>query len=214
MWDPYADLWERSFSALEQYARRVGDASPPKGTMEDGLPIARWVFVQRTAHKRGKLDRERTRRLEALPRWIWDANETAWREKFELLRAVAAETGDANLRTEEVVDGVALGSWIDIQRGSYKKDKLRADRRTLLEELPGWEWDARKAAWAKRYRALERYVAETGHAAPPSSVQINGIPLGQWVTNLRQSHRKGRLSAEGVEALERLPGWRWAAGSA
>jgi hypothetical protein len=213
MWNPYADGWERGFAALEKYARRLGDTSPPKGTVEDGLAIAQWVSVQRSAHKRGKMLPERARRLEALPGWAWDANEAAWEEKLELLRAVVTESRNANLRFDQVVNGVALGTWIDVQRRYYKAGKLPKGRKALLEQLPGWEWDAREAAWNKRYRVLERYAADTGQAAPPSSTRIEGVPIGQWVTNLRQSYRKGRLSPERVEALERLPGWRWAAAS-
>jgi superfamily II DNA or RNA helicase len=210
LWNPNADIWENGFFALEQYVRRVGNANPPKGAMEGESRVAQWVSVQRSAYKRGKIDPVRASRLERLPGWVWDANEAAWWEKFELLRAVATETGSASLRFDAVVDGVALGSWIDVQRQYHRKAKLREDHRRLLEDLPGWEWAVRDASWEQRYRALQSFAEQTGHSSPASAARFDGVPIGPWVVNLRQSYRKGRLSANRIAALEQLPGWLWA----
>lgn len=48
------------------------------------------------------------------------------------------------------------------------------------------------------------YYRDHGHILPPT-----GSGLSQWMSNARRAYREGRMSAEEVAALERVPGWSW-----
>ena len=52
--------------AREAYHKREGHCDVPKSHKEGGENLGLWVADQRTAFKKGKLDPERTRRLEAI----------------------------------------------------------------------------------------------------------------------------------------------------
>jgi hypothetical protein len=60
------------------------------------------------------------------------------------VRAYAEETRQATMSFDTVIDGIALGTWIDIQRRLHRTGRLREDRERLLAQLPGWEWDVRE----------------------------------------------------------------------
>jgi hypothetical protein len=85
---------------------------------------------------------ERKSRLEALPGWMWDAIETQWEEGFARLESYVADKGDCRVPQSYVTgDGYQLGTWVGTQRA--KRTTMPAERKSRLEALPGWTWDAR-----------------------------------------------------------------------
>ncbi len=56
---------------------------------------------------------------------------------------------------------------------------------------------------------LWSFVAREGHAQVPARHEEAGFRLGAWVARQRHDHNRGRLPAEAIEALERIPGWTW-----
>ncbi len=70
-WDPFDDQWEEGHRNLLAFAERQGSAQVPVAHVEDGFPLGQWAAHQRTAHRRGKLDRVRTKRLEHVVGWRW-----------------------------------------------------------------------------------------------------------------------------------------------
>ena len=65
-WDVLDYEWELSFNLLEQYAKREGHCRIPQRHKEDGENLGRWLTDQKQAHKKGKLDPERYRKLNEL----------------------------------------------------------------------------------------------------------------------------------------------------
>ena len=102
-------------------------------------------------------------------------------------------------------DGLRLGQWVGSQRNTKKR--LSTERISRLENLSGWTWDARQAAWEEGFTVLEKYVAREGHARVPAYHIEEDFNLGQWVN--RQRGRKKRHSTERVYRLESLTGWTW-----
>ena len=67
-WDPFAEQWERAFSALEKFHKREGHCRVPADHKEDGLNLGGWVGWQRWSKKGIKSDR--LKRLNALG-FVW-----------------------------------------------------------------------------------------------------------------------------------------------
>ena len=94
---------------------------------------------------------DRKARLEALPGWTWDVIETQWEEGFARLEAYVADKGHGRVPANHVTgDGYRLGSWVNVQRthhGRPRPDRvtMSSERKSRLEALPGWTWDARPA---------------------------------------------------------------------
>ena len=61
-----------------------------------------------------------------------------------------------------------------------------------------------------------RKAIDDGQAIPfrPDLTTPDGFPLGVWESTYRGRHRAGKLDPDQQAALEELPGWSWAAGSA
>lgn len=70
-WDPVEQRWQRSFTALSDYASSRGHAQPASSQRFDGYPVGYWVRAQRRAHDNGQLSPHRAGKLESLPGWSW-----------------------------------------------------------------------------------------------------------------------------------------------
>ncbi|GAB2561314.1 DEAD/DEAH box helicase [Nocardia heshunensis] len=132
-----------------------------------------------------------------------------WEFWCGLLGRHAAENGTARIPVELVVEGFPLGQWASVQRGQYSKGKLSDDRRSKLEELPGWSWDVLSDQWDVWIGLMNKFIAEHGHANVPFPYMIGEYNLRSWVATQRGLFRRGRLSEERIWELEALPGWLW-----
>ena len=67
---------------LERFAAREGHALVPKAHVEDGFALGKWVTKRRFAYQQGRVDLERSSRLEQLPGWSWTPRADRWEETY------------------------------------------------------------------------------------------------------------------------------------
>jgi hypothetical protein len=60
---------QEPLALLDGYVAREGDVLVPKGHVEDGFALGQWVARRRPAYQQGRVDPERSPRLEELPGW-------------------------------------------------------------------------------------------------------------------------------------------------
>jgi hypothetical protein len=211
VWDLDAESWERAYALLGVFANREGHARvPTTERVANEVHLGKWVANQRTAFKNGRLDPERAARLDELPGWVWDMQETAWEESFSALSKFAEREGNVDVPKSWVEDGETIGWWIGTQRQVYKQGGLDAERVSRLKSLPGWSWDTIESRWDEGFTRLEAYVASHGDAlVPVDYVDDSGSPLGQWCAVQRRRHAIGKLAEERVRRLNELEGWAW-----
>ena len=113
--------------------------------------------------------------------------------------------GTANVPDRFEVNGFKLGTWVGTQK--TRKDRMSAERKSLLEELPGWAWNIRQSAWDRGFAALEKYVVREGNSRIPQSYREDGFLLGRWVS--KQRNNKTNLLPERISKLDNLNGWAW-----
>lgn len=131
--------------------------------------MSAFVNQQRVLHKKGKLDEERIGLLQALPGWCFDARSKSWKEMYD------AALGDLQRsqrmlaeRSQRMFTKVAetlrypsksslqpaerkIGQWLADQRKEFAIDEaMSAERRALLQKLPGWSAFAKKDGGPKR----------------------------------------------------------------
>jgi hypothetical protein len=89
-----------------------------------------------------------------------------------------------------------LGIWVSRQRSFYKKNRLREDRKTLLDDIGFvWKGDAGSAnnfnqydqLWDQQYEKLVAFQRKNGHCVIPDRYQQDKA-LGRWVTKQRSYH--------------------------
>ncbi|MEU6632112.1 Helicase associated domain protein [Streptomyces parvus] len=127
-----------------------------------------------------------------------------WLTGYNTLRTWAREHGHARVPSDTTVksgdDGTyGLGTWVSEQRRAFKTGVLKAWRVDLLNEV-GMVWSVGDAAFWKNLGAARSYYAAHSTLACPRNAVWDGVPLGQWVSNLR---RPGGLGTDPVRAEER-----------
>ncbi|MFI6143720.1 Helicase associated domain protein [Streptomyces griseus] len=128
-----------------------------------------------------------------------------WLTGYNALRGWVREHGHAQVPSETGVelggDGATygLGTWVSEQRRSFKAGTLKPWRTDLLNEV-GMVWSVSDAGFWKNLTAARNYHAAHGSLACPRDTQWDGVPIGQWLSNLR---RPGGLGTDPVRADER-----------
>jgi Helicase associated domain len=198
----------QQFCVGEKHAR-----VPQTFVTDDGFRLGIWTNRQRIAKRRGKLESDRQKLLEALPDWTWEARADRWEEGFGHLQQFVVLEGHARVSSTFVVrGGFKLGVWVTTQRTYRKGGSLSADRIRRLERVKGWSWDPFAAAWEAAFEHLQRYAARIGHAeVPVAHVSDEGFRLGSWVNTQRNKKRLAQLPKERLARLAGVPGWVWVA---
>jgi superfamily II DNA or RNA helicase len=206
VWNTVEAQWEDGLRYLIEFARREGHSKVPASFMtEDGYRLGGWVSQQRS--QREVTIPARKALLEALLGWSWEAHADNWEEGLFYLKEFADREGHAKVsRTYKTADGYQLGNWVKTQRTT--KDSLPAERKTRLEALPGWVWNAVEAQWEEGFGHLKSYVDQNGHCSVPHTfLADDGYRLGQWIQVQRTE--QDRMSPERKAMLNSLPGWSW-----
>ena len=211
VWDVKAQGWEDSFQELEAYkAEHRTTLVPHNHTTEVGFNLGKWVDNQRSGKKAGRLNQERIDRLDQFG-FVWDVLEQGWDDAFQELQAYIAEHGTILVRRNHATEaGLKLGHWVHWQRSAKRKGKLSQERIDQLERLGfAWEVRAQGKGWDYAFKELQAYIAEHGTALVPTRhTTETGFNLGIWVQYQRGVKRKGRLSQERIDRLEKL-GFVW-----
>ena len=80
----FVDEWEEKFQALQKFVESNKFARPAENFIdESGATLGVWVKGQRTRFKKGKLAKDKIKKLESLPGWTWDVLETQWRRHMK-----------------------------------------------------------------------------------------------------------------------------------
>jgi hypothetical protein len=130
-----------------------------------------------------------------------------WESKFGVLQRFVDREGHSVVPKDHVEAGVALGSWVTVQRGEYTRGALGPSRAERLASFPGWVWNTREDAWERGYRVLSQFAEREGHTSLSTDRVEEGFRLGQWVGV--QRGRRDAMSEERRRRLEALPGWTW-----
>ena len=205
-WDVSESHWEEGFSCLLDFVEQEGHSRATQSfNAKDGFRLGQWVSRQRM--NRSKLDDSQIQRLEALPKWSWDALGDKKEEGLLRLLDFVEEEGHAKVPSRyKTKDSFKLGTWVSNKRKKLKF--LSQEEISRLEMLPGWSWDLLADNWEEAFSCLIKFVEQEGHARVPGSFKTEqGFKLGQWVSSVRV--RRNKLGKERIDRLEALEGWVW-----
>ena len=201
--------WDLFARAAAEAARREGTLELPRTYLTaDGLPLGRWLEVQRqvqAGQRPGRLTAEQAARLEKLGiRWNHRL-ETAWEKGFAAAQKYRTDHGDllVPVRFRDRT-GFALGEWIVYNRQRYLTGSLSRERIERLEAL-GMVWNTASDLWEQSYAAAAQYYLEHGDLEIPIKYQTpSGFALGVWLGSQRAAYKAGELTAHQVERLNAL----------
>lgn len=127
-----------------------------------------------------------------------DVKKTPWEEYFRVLCKIYEDQGSVNIvyNAAYEIDGLAIGRWVYRQRNLYSIGKMRQDRIEKLERI-GFAWKGKdvqaqrnKDYWEKVFVLAETYYKENGNLRIPRHYIINGIDVGNWLSNLKCGYKR------------------------
>lgn len=201
--------WMSLYDVAAAYYHEHGNLNvPSEYVTPDGVLLGKWVARQRYAYlnpdrSSARVTPERKALLDKLG-MVWEKYDP-WQERYDLALAYKTEHGDLEIPSVyKTADGIWLGSWVSRQRQALNSGSsaLSSERRKLLRTLFKGErrpsdpaadhGTVREANWERNFRSAARYARKYKHLLVPASyVDIDGVRLGVWISNLRAA-RKNR----------------------
>jgi hypothetical protein len=186
--------WLQQYENLKAYKGEHGHCNVD--TREDGL--VGWVERQRTTFRGNKLRKDRKELLDEIG-FDCEPGNTFWLQQYENLKAYKDEHGHCNVNTKE--DG--LGNWVHTQRTLFRGNKLRKDRKELLDTI-GLIWMPYDEVWRDTFDQLKEFKETNGHIDVP----LTRTNLHGWIYKQRLLHDAGRLDSEQKAKLDDV-GFVW-----
>jgi hypothetical protein len=213
-------IWHTQYEKLAEFKRNTGSCLVPSRYEED-ISLGIWVVNQRQSHSKNKLRLDRKGLLDDIG-FVWRVDNSApppcaWNKQYEKLVEFRRKNGHC-LVPQRYQEDISFGKWVVNQRQSHSKNKLRLDRKGLLDELEFvWRVDlsspscARACAWNKQYEKLVEFKQKNGHCAVPCRYEED-MSFGKWVSYQRQKHIKNKIRLDQKELLDEL-GFVWRVGN-
>ena len=199
-------VWERRINDLKAFKKEHGHCNV-LGKCRPNPTLAHWVAATRRRMKRGELDEEKIRSLNALG-LSW-APLATWDRHIYDLETFKKKHGHCNVPLRYPLNP-ALGSWVIGVRQWKKRGMLAEDKILLLDAL-GFSWMRKphgvQVPWEQRISDLKAFKTEHGHCNASTKDRAN-LALGRWVANLRQRKKRSELAEDRILLLDAL-GFRW-----
>ena len=208
-----SSTWDHYYSEASIYYAENGNLDIPRRYKTPmGLSLGAWLQLQRQIRSGtcgGRLTQQQIERLDSIG-MRWDNyNDLAWTKGYEEAEQYYAKHRNlmvpANWKT---ADGYPLGRWISNKRTEKLAGRLDEEKITSLEQV-GMVWDAFSEKWERGFAAAAQYYAEHGNLIMPVTYTTkDGLRLGVWLRNQKQTYANGTLQQEKAARLEGI-GIRW-----
>jgi hypothetical protein len=137
---PDSKLWHQQFEKLVEFKRKKGHCIVPTKYEQD-RSLAKWVSTQRSFHINNKIRLDRKKVLDEIG-FVWkvegnrnrDINDKVWHQQYEKLVEFKRKKGHCLVPRKYEQDR-SLGHWVRNQRTSHIDNKIRLDRKKLLDEI-------------------------------------------------------------------------------
>jgi hypothetical protein len=194
-------FWHQQYKKLVEFKRMNGHCRVPH-RFEQDKSLGGWVARQRNHHKHNKLRLDSKRLLDEIG-FAWkadEANNMLWHQQYEKLVQFKGENGHCMVPTT-FQHNKSFGLWVMTQRSNHVHNKMRLDRKRLLNEI-GFVWkvivsrNINDQLWHQHYEELVEFKRKNGHCVVPWSDDKKGSRfLANWISKQRtlQSNDKLRL---------------------
>jgi superfamily II DNA or RNA helicase len=213
-WDAHESDFQNGVNQLEGYVESGNEVMSLSQNFvtPDGFALGVWVNGVRQSFKKGLLPEDRIKLLEETEGWVWDHLDAIWDRTFSEVCDFLKENNHLRIPKGYMTDsGTNLFTWLHIQRGNYKKNRLSKNRINKLESLkPHWQWTV-EDSWHSFYEELLEYVKTFKSTKLPNDLRTSdGKYLRAWVQKQRKAYVNHSLSEDRVKLLEALhEDWSW-----
>jgi ATP-dependent helicase/DNAse subunit B len=143
-----------------------------------------------------------------------DKRDTQWNMQYEKLVEYKRKKGNC-LVPRSYEQDKTLGVWVSVQRTFQKSNRIRQDRKIILDEI-GFVWKANRASiftpehdklWHQNYEKLVKFKRKIGHCKVPRKYKEDKS-LGIWVSNQQQKHANHTMRPIRTKLLDKI-GFAW-----
>jgi hemerythrin superfamily protein len=203
MTEHYTKIWHKQYEKLVEFKRTNGHCMVPSKYDED-RSLSVWVKRQR---KHQKDDEIRLDRKEILDEIGFAWKDDGWHKQYEKISEFKRKHGHCVVPYNYERD-MSLGKWVARQRNHHKNNKLRIDRKRILDKIGfAWNDDELESKWNQQYEKIIEFKRNKGHCMVPYAYEQDK-PLGQWVTTQRVYHKNNKLRLDRKELLDQI-GFAW-----
>jgi hypothetical protein len=142
-----------------------------------------------------------------------NGHDKKWNMNYEKLFNFKRTNGHCMVPSSYELDKT-LGRWVRTQRTFHKNNKLRLDRKDILDEI-GFAWKDVCGAkpddklWHQQYEKLLEYKRKNGNCLVPFGYEQDKS-LGNWVRTQRVGHANNKMLPDRKELLDKI-GFVWKA---
>ncbi len=201
--------WDTYYQELYRYWEEKGNCNITRRyKTEEGLWLGKWMLMQKTLYREGRLTEDKITALEKLDiSWEY-RNDVNFNRNVELLKKYKEEHGSLFLtKNYTTPDGVNLATWCTNIRKMQKAGKMPENRSRILNEM-GFLWNVDEAVWEEGYKHAKDYYEEHGDIyVSRRFICKDGYKLGQWLSSQRSiwlGRRSGNLTKERIMKLNEL----------
>jgi hypothetical protein len=152
--------WDQQYEKLVQFKRKREHCIVPNRHEQD-KSLGIWVDTQRTIYRKNELRQDRKRLLNEIG-FVWKNNDTLWDQRYEKLVEFKRINGNCMVPRRYKQDK-SLGAWVGTQRTDHKNNKMRPDRKRILDEI-GFAWKAVALAARSSTTNVRNLVIGSFHA--------------------------------------------------
>ena len=199
-----ADPFDDHYGELKQWIK-INNKLPSQHSNDlQEKQLGRWCSQKRFDKKKSKLSDDKIQKLEKLDGWVWEQFDDSY---DELKQWILINKKLPSMRSKDPQEK-QFGMWCSTQRANKKKGKISDERIKQLEKLDGWYWE-QEDPFDDHYDELKQWI-ETNKKLPyEKSKDPIEKQLGSWCSRQRTNKKKGKLSDDKIQKLEKLDGWYW-----
>jgi hypothetical protein len=170
------------------------------------LGLGAWVVGQRVLNNKGKLLKDRKKKLDKL-KFDWKPVQTRWLRNFENYRSLYRM--NKGMIPYDDIKLHNFDNWLYSQRMYFEKGKLSATQIAMLKSV---KVDLRRKPipdWDLRFAELTAFKKKYGNFAVfKPTLRKKYKVLGAWVYQQRRKYKAGILSKERFKKLSSI-GFDW-----
>ncbi len=118
--------------------------------------------------------------------------------------------GEVPARLREALTNIDIGAWVKAQQELLSTNQLGPRQTARLSTITEWQnTDRQEARFRRHVGALFVWGRQHNNKLPGPNVQVDGRPLGVWVSRQRQLYASKKLDQTQIALLEAVPGWTW-----
>ena len=140
---------------------------------------------------------------------IQERRDNLWKQQYDGFITFLARSGQPPLERSEDPFEKVLNRWQRTQKKAFDEGTLSAERLTLLNAIPNWQWTYAEASWHRSAEEFSDFAVTEKRRPSPKSKDPKERRLGRWRHDQLVAYSRGNLSEDRLRVIRAIPCWSW-----